>query len=75
MHTSRKRRRLKESLAALSQENDDIASPRMPSKRRSSTIHVPDANTVMSMSASSLLDATPDESLAGNGEQLLLGIN
>ncbi|XP_022098002.1 protein ECT2-like [Acanthaster planci] len=66
MHTSRKRRRLKESLAALSQENDDLASPRMPSKRRSSTLHVHDPSTVMSMSASSLLDATPDESLAGN---------
>ncbi|XP_071798925.1 protein ECT2-like [Asterias amurensis] len=59
---SRKRRRLKEKLAVLSQENDDMASPRMPCKRRSSTMN----DAVLSMSTSMLLDATPDEPLASN---------
>ena len=55
---------MKEKLAVLSQENDDMASPRMPCKRRSSTMN----DAVLSMSTSMLLDATPDEPLASNGK-------
>ena len=69
IRSSRKRRRLKDSLAALSQQNDEMESPRMPCKRRSSNMH--DAITAMSMSASSLLDATPDETLTANGKYIL----
>ncbi|XP_072034093.1 protein ECT2-like [Amphiura filiformis] len=54
MKSSRKRRRLRESIAALSQETTLSDSPVMPRKRRSS---VQDPN-VTTVSVSSILDAT-----------------